>query len=178
MLREAIYQNTIKDLEPLSGEIEMDETIFGGRRPSKRGWGATGKWIDFGIYQINGKVLTFPISSRARETMMPFITRYTKTGSLYFTDDWFIYTSLPIRSNHVVVLKEKGVAKGRNHINGIEGFWSFAKHWLYQYRANPKAYFHLYLKEIEWRFNHKNENLVVLLRKLLNQTISIVKEQI
>jgi len=46
-----------------------------------------------------------------------------------------------------VVLKEKGVLKGRNHINGIEGFWSFAKHWLYYYRGIPKANFPLYLKE-------------------------------
>jgi len=117
-------------------------------------------------------------SEFTRETMMSFITKYTKTGSLYYTDDWFAYTSLPIRGNHMVVLKEKGVPKGRNHINGIEGFWSFAKHWLYQYRGIPKAYFPLYLKEVEWRFNHRNENLVVLLRKLLNQQISIVKEQI
>jgi len=77
----------------------------------------------------------------------------------------------------VVVLKEKGLPKGRNHINGIEGFWSFAKYWLYQYRGIPKFYFPLYLKEIEWRSNHRNENLVVPLRKLLNQQISIVKEQ-
>jgi len=178
MLRETIYQNAIQDLKTLSGEIEMDETMFGGRRPGKRGWGASGKNIFFGIYQRNGKVLTFPLSSRARETMIPFIDRYTKTGSLYYTDDWFAYTSLPIRGNHVVVLKEKGVPKGRNHINDIEGFWSFAKHWLYQYRDIHKIYFPLYLKEIEWRFNHRNENLAILLRRLLNQQISIVKEQI
>jgi len=90
----------------------------------------------------------------------------------------FAYTSLPIRGNHVVVLKDKGVPKGRDHINGIEGFCSFAKHWLYQYRGIHQAYFHLYLKEIEWRFNHRNENLVILLRRLLSQQISIVKEQI
>ena len=78
----------------------------------------------------------------------------------------------------MVVLKEKGLPKGRNHINGIEGFWSFAKHWLYQYRGILKANFPLYLKELEWRFNHRHENLVVLLRRLLNQQISIVKEQI
>jgi transposase len=54
MLRETIYRNTIRDLEPLSGEIEMDETMFGGRRPGKRGWGASGKNIVFGIYQRNG----------------------------------------------------------------------------------------------------------------------------
>ena len=73
------------DLEYLSREIEMDETMFGGRKPGKRGWGATGKCIVFGIYQRNGKVLTFPISSRAKEAMIPLITKYTKAGSLYYT---------------------------------------------------------------------------------------------
>jgi len=66
--------------------------------------------------------------------MQPYTTKYTKAGSLYYTDDWFAYAFLPVRGNHVVVLKEKGVPKGRDHIKGIEGFWSFAKHWLYQYR--------------------------------------------
>jgi len=78
----------------------------------------------------------------------------------------------------VVVLKEKGIPKGRNYINGIEGFWSFAKHLLYQHRGISSMYFPLYLKEVEWRFNHRNESLVILLRRLLNQQISIIKEQI
>ncbi len=77
MFRETIYQNVINDLKPLSGEIEMDETMFGGRRPGKRGWGVSDKTIVFSIYQRKGKVLTFPISSCARESMMPYITRYT-----------------------------------------------------------------------------------------------------
>ena len=70
----------------------------------------------------------FPISSRAKETMTPLITRYKKTGSLYYTDDWFVYLFLPIRGNHGVVVIEKGLPKGRNHRKGIEGFWSFVKH--------------------------------------------------
>ena len=159
MLRKTIYRNTIKDLEPLSGEIEMDETMFGGKRPGKRGWGATGKWIVFGIYQRNGKVLTFPISSRAKETMRPYITRYTKAGSLYYTDDWFAYTSLPVLGNHVVILKEKGIPKGRNHINGIEGFWSFAKERLMKHHGISPWKFPFYLKEMEFRYNYRKENL-------------------
>jgi transposase len=176
LLREVIYQQALKDLKPLSGKIEMDETMFGGRKPGKRGWGATGKNMVFGIYKRNGKVITFPISSRAGDTLLPIIGRNTKPGSLYYTDDWFAYAHLSIRGEHVVVRKEKGVPKGRDHLNGIEGFWSYAKHWLYQYRGVPKQYFHLYLKEIEWRFNHRNENLVKLVRILLNQ--QIVKEPI
>jgi len=59
MLRETIYQNTIQELKPLSGEIEMDETMFGGKRPGKCGWGATGKCIVFGIYQRNLESIDF-----------------------------------------------------------------------------------------------------------------------
>ncbi|MDD4896320.1 MAG: hypothetical protein PHS21_06105 [Atribacterota bacterium] len=47
--------------------------MFGGRRPGKRVWGATGKNIVFGIYQRNVKVLTFPITSRAKETMQLYL---------------------------------------------------------------------------------------------------------
>ena len=60
-------------------------------------------------------------------------------------------------------------------MNGIEGFDPLFS---IGYIGIPKAYFPLYLKEVEWRFNHRNENLVILLRRLLNQQISIVKEQI
>lgn len=171
ILRDAIYRHELEELSELSGHIEMDETMFGGKVPGKRGWGAAGKHMVFGIYQRNGKVLTFPITSRGSRQLMPLMTQYTKPGSLYYTDDWHAYTFLDIRGNHVVIRKEKGKPKGRDHINGIEGFWSYAKHWLYHYRGAPKEYFHLYLKEIEWRFNHRNENLVTLLRKYLSRPI-------
>jgi len=68
------------------------------------------------------KVLTFPISFRAKDSMIPLITYYTKPGSLYYTDDWFAYTFLPIRGNYVVITEEKGLPKGRDHLNSIEGF--------------------------------------------------------
>ena len=45
----------------------------------------------------------------------------------------------------VIIRKEKGRPLGRDHINGIEGFWSYAKNWLYPYRSVPRKLFHLYL---------------------------------
>lgn len=66
-----------------------------------------GKVLSLVFTKETQKVLTFPISSRTRRTMMPYIIRYTQTGSLYYTDGWFAYTSLPIRGNHVVVLKKR-----------------------------------------------------------------------
>jgi transposase len=171
-LRQLIYDESVKELEKLSGKIEIDETMFGGKDiPGKKGWGASGKQVVFGIYQRNGKVITMPISSRGRNTLIPLILKHTKHGSMYYTDDWFAYTSLDIIGNHVVVKKEKGQPKGRNHLNGMEGFWSYAKHWLYQYRGVPKQYFHLYLKEVEFRFNHRNENIIPLIKHIIKEQI-------
>jgi len=59
--------------------------------------------------------------------------------------------------------------EGATHINGIEGFWSYAKNWLYPYRGVPSKYFHLYLGEVCYRFNHRNEDLQTLLYKLLRE---------
>lgn len=176
IIRTAIYNELVKEMKQahFSGEIELDETMFGGKRSGKRGWGASGKHMIFGLYQRNGKVLTFPISSRSKKVLFPIIEQYIKQGSLYYTDDWHAYSWLNIRGNHVVVTKQKGQPKGRNHINGIEGFWSFAKHWLYQYRGIPKHHFHLYLKEIEFRFNNRHQNLFLLISKLLTNLVQNV----
>jgi len=173
VIRQAIYDQALTELKEadICGEVEMDETMFGGKRSGKRGWGASGKQMIFGLYQRNGKVFTFPISSRNEKTLVPIIQQHTKPGSLYYTDDWHAYSSLSIRGNHIVIRKEKGKPKGRNHLNSIEGFWSFAKNWLYQYRGVPKHHFHLYLKEIEFRFNHKTEDLFFLFAKLMTNLV-------
>lgn len=164
-----IYEASLVALEQayLDGDIELDEALFGGKHPGRRGWGAEGKVCVFGIYKRNGCVLTFPVTNRHRETLLPLIQQHTAVGSLYYTDDYTAYASLNERGGHIVVEKEKGIPKGRDHVNGIEGYWSYAKHWLYPYRGVPKQYFHLYLKEAEWRFNHRDEDLVPLLRAVL-----------
>lgn len=164
-----IYEAALVELERAyyDSKIECDEALFGGRAHGKRGWGAAGKVCVFGIYKRNGKVLTFPVANRQHETLLPLIEAHTAIGSLYYTDDYHAYASLNERGGHIVVEKEKGIPKGRDHVNGIEGYWSYAKHWLYPYRGVPRHRFHLYLKEAELRFNHRNEDLVPLLRKLL-----------
>ncbi len=43
---------------PFSGEVEVDESYFGGTRKGKRGHGAAGKVPVFGILKRGGKVYT------------------------------------------------------------------------------------------------------------------------
>ena len=55
-----------------------------------------------------------------------------------------------MRINH----KEKFADK-HAHINGIENFWNQAKRHLRRYNGIPRAQFHIYHKECEWRFNYR-----------------------
>ena len=156
--------------QPFAGCLELDESMFGGKRPGKRGWGAAGKVIVFGILKRNGMVQVSPLEGRGHREIMAKVRSQTRPGSLYYTDDWHAYASLAMRGEHIVIRKEKGRPKGRDHINGIEGFWSYAKNWLTPYRGVPRKYFHLYLGEIAFRFNHRDEDLVPLLRRLMKTT--------
>lgn len=56
-LREVVF-NELNQLEPdlMSGEIEVDESYFGGRRKGKRGRGAASKVSVFGLLKRNGQV--------------------------------------------------------------------------------------------------------------------------
>jgi transposase len=105
---------------------------------------------------------------------MAHITQHTRKGSVYFTDAFRGYQSLQRYGKHHVVNHSKEFVnkKTKNHINGIEGFWSYAKHILYNYRGVSGYHFPMYLKEIEYRYNHKSDNVFKHLLKLYFSYVS------
>lgn len=177
IFRQAIYDSLVEAIQTmkLSGQIEIDEALFGGRRKGgKRGWGSIEhKNLVFGIYRRNGIVITFPVSDRKHQTLIPLIQEHTRKGSLYYTDDHTAYATLNLIGKHNPILhSNREYAREDTHINGIEGFWSYAKTWLYSYRGVHKDYFHLYLKEIEFRFNNRHINLYPIISKMLVKTVA------
>jgi transposase len=105
-----------------------------------------------------------------RATIEQLVIEHTLPGSLYYTDDWQAYAGLAVCGEQIVIRKEQGRPKGRDHINGIEGFWSDPKHWPYMYCGVPRKFFYLYLGELSFRFNHRDEDLFPLIINLLRQT--------
>lgn len=160
-MREALYHLTELEAGKLKGEIELDEAYFGGKRKGKRGRAAAGKSVVFGLLEREGRVYTKVVESVSAEELMQHIQAKTRKGSVYFTDAFRGYQSLKRYGKHHTVNQAKALVDRRtkNHINGIEGFWSYAKHVLYHYRGVSKYHFPMYLKEIEYRFNHRKENL-------------------
>lgn len=140
------------------GEIEFDESYFGGVRKGKRGRGAAGKTAVFGLLKRNGKVYTVVVNDVKSKTLMPIIASKIKPDSIVYTDSLPSYNALDVsdfkhfRINHSKEFSDK--VNRQNHINGTPNFWSQAKRVLRKYNGIDKKNFHLFIKECEFRFNY------------------------
>ena len=164
--RQEIYIFLQQEFYKLSGEIECDESYFGGRRKGNRGRGAAGKIKVFGMLERQGKIFTTIVDNVTAETLMNEIKSNSEKGSVFYTDKFRSYKSLKFYGKHLTIDHNKYFKSGRRHINGLEGFWSFAKERLLKYHGVSKNNFLLYLKEMEFRYNYRKERLFHLLIKI------------
>ena len=156
---------------PFSGEIEVDESYFGARRiKGKRGRGASGKTIVFGVLKRHGKVYTEIVPDCSKATLQAVIRGKVTLDSVIYSDGWPGYNGLVdvgygkhLRIDH----GRNEFAKGSTHVNGIEGFWGFSKTRLSRFRGMSKSTFYLHLKECEFRFNYRGQDLYKILIKMI-----------
>jgi transposase len=155
-LRELIY-HAIADDTPFAGEIEVDESYFGGRRKGKRGRGAAGKVPVFGLLKRGGKVYAAVITDAKATTLLPILKGRIVPDSIVYSDSLPSYNALAVAGfRHLRINHSKLFAAGKHHINGIENFWNQAKRHLRKFNGVPQKHFPLFLKECEWRFNQPN----------------------
>lgn len=156
-----------------AGEVEVDESYFGARRVrGKRGRGASGKTIVFGLLKRDGKVYTEIVPDCKKATLQAIIRGRVALETIIHSDGWPGYDGLVDvgYSKHFRV--EHGAnefARGTHHINGIESFWSYAKRRLQKFNGVSTRTFNLHLKECEWRFNNRSKNLYQELLTLLRK---------
>ena len=155
---------------PFKGEIEVDESYFGGKRiKGKRGRGAFKKTPVFGIFKRGGKVYTEIVPDCAKATLQGIIRGRVDPDSVIHSDRWRGYNGLVdlgYKKHYRISHGQNEFAKGHNHINGIESFWSYAKRRLMKFHGIADSTFYLHLKECEFRFNNRNENIYLLLLKM------------
>ena len=155
-LREVIVENVTKEAPFLQGDIEVDESYFGGARKGKRGRGAAGKVPVFGLLKRGGRVYAVMIPDAKSRTLLGIIRERIQPDSIVYTDSFGSYDALDVSEFHHERINHSEIfVEDRNHINGIENFWSQAKRHLRRYNGIPKDHFNLFLKECEWRFNHR-----------------------
>lgn len=77
-----ITARQIEEEWQFSGEIEVDESYFGGTRKGKRGRGAAGKVPVFSILERGGHVYTKVIPDAKTKTLMPIIRQKVQPNSI------------------------------------------------------------------------------------------------
>ena len=163
ILRHAILCNADDAETLLGGEVELDESYFGGRRKGNRGRGAAGKVPVFGILERNGTVKVEIVPNVRTETLLGITVKAVRRGSVVYTDRYQVYDSLMFRGySHLSVDHKKHFSRGKVYINGLEGFWSWAKERLIKHHGISPKWFPFYLKELEFRYNNRNEDIFEL----------------
>jgi len=122
LFRERIVQICEED-SPLSGEVEVDESYFGASRVrGKRGRGARGKTIVFGLLKREGKVYTEVVPDVTKATLQGIIRSKVNPDSIIHSDGWRGYHGLVDvgYDKHFRVHHGKNeFVRGNSHINGI-----------------------------------------------------------
>lgn len=160
-------------------EVEADESYFGPRRPVRsrgdprnQGRSTPHKIPVFGILERHGRVQVTVVRDCSAESLLRETLRTVKRGSLVYTDRWRGYDTLAFCGyRHLRVDHNKRFsrpsASGKVHINGLEGFWSYAKGKLLKHHGVSPQKFPLYLYEAQFRYNHRYQDLFDLLLKIL-----------
>ena len=99
---------------------------------------------------------------------MPIIQGHILDGSTINTDGWKAYDGLILNGydHHRVFHSKDEFARGKCHVNGIENFWSFAKRRLAKFNGCSSGAFALHLKECEFRYNHRNDDLFKIIKQI------------
>jgi len=168
ILRIAIYAHEMKEMKALLAMAGAVSPPAEGALRFGSDFTVSNGQLALGIYKGNGRVFTLPVSLAAASADAGGVAG---PGRLHACHESLVCMVLDIRGNSVVGGGEGAPRKDREIPADIEGFWTFARQWLKRYRGVPRAYFPLYLKEIEWRYNHRSENLVKIIRNLLDQRV-------
>ncbi|MFH2061262.1 MAG: IS1595 family transposase [Pseudomonadota bacterium] len=161
--------------QPMQGEIEVEveKPYFGLRGvKGKRGRGAYNKMTVLAISNRDGMVYTEVISDCNKGWLQDIMRkRVVPSSALYIYGSRYYYglLGLRFRKHYRVKCGRNQFTKSQIQTNGIDSFGSYAKRRLTKFHGIAESTFHLHLKECEFRFNNRNQNIHSLLLKILRE---------
>lgn len=140
-----------------------------------RGRGARGKAVVFGLLKRVGRVHARIVPDVTGNTPMQAVEGRVDRSSTPHADGFASYDGLVGwgRRRHYRVRhgESKFVGRGEpdNRIDGMEGFWGYARNRLVKYRGMPKEEFYHQLKECKFRFNMRGGDIYGFMLKELRE---------
>ncbi len=162
----------------LSGKIEVDETLVGGKRSGKRGRGAEGKSLVVIAVEImekgTGRVRMSLISDASKKSLKKFINENIETGSNLITDRWKGYTGISKSGYQHEIEDKTKLLDGEEILPNVHRIASLLKRWLLGTHQNyiGEGYLSYYLDEYTFRYNRRKSNSRGLLfQRLIEQGV-------
>ncbi len=155
----------------LFGQIEVDETYIGGKRPGTRGRGAIGKTIAVGLMERKGKAVVRVTPSVKAKDVLPILIEHIPPtgGTTIYTDELPSYNRLETMgfTHERVQHSAKRYVNGAAHVNNVEGLWSIVKNGILgaNRHVSPK-YLQGYLDTYVFRYNHRHDEQPMFLTVL------------
>jgi len=160
--------------DQLSGHVEIDETLIGGRRKGKPGRHLENKTVVMGLVQRGGPLRGHVVRDGKKRSLMPHILKDVALGSTVSTDTLSAYQLLAREGyDHGAVRHEiYEWARGIHHTNRIEGFWSHLKRGISStHVAVSKKHMQKYVDEFAYRYNNRHAP-AEMFGRMLNQLVS------
>ena len=141
----------------LRGEIEAGQTYFKGPQGTHSNGHSQNRVPVFGILERKGKVNVEVLQDMSAEALLNLTVKKVKTGSIVYTDKYRTFDALMFCGYKHVKVDRKRFSRDNVYINGLEGFWSFAKERIDKFHGVSKEKFPFYLKEMEFRYNNRQQ---------------------
>jgi transposase len=171
------------DDTPLTGEVEIDETAWGGKiRAADRSRAATSKQrrreamakvanrpTIFAMVERGGRVRVAVIANRSKDTIHGLIPKNISPDATVYTDEWALYSDLGRDfARHYEIKHKDGIyALDHVHTQTIEGFFGNVKRGLSGVQHNvSRKWLELYVSEFAFKYNHRDASVPMFKRFL------------
>jgi transposase len=167
------------NVNPLSGQVEVDETYVGGKSHGTRGRGASGKTIIMGMVERQGNAITKVIPNVQARTLLPMIERNVEKSNktVVYTDELPSYNHVERLgySHEIVQHSAKQYVNGIVHVNTMESLWGTIKRGIdgVNHSVSP-LYLQSYLDSYIYRYNHRKDEQPMFI-SLLSQVSKVVR---
>ncbi len=165
----------------LNGNVEVDETSWGGRPRRKHKTRAEAaafreaKPTVLGMVERGGRIRLRVIAKRRGEPLSGAVRENVNPDAILLTDDWYSYRPLVREyAGHRVINHSAGVyVEGDLHTNTIEGFFGNLKTGMRgTYKQVSRKWLQSYLDEYAWRYNQRHRGQRSMFHLLVNEAAS------